>query len=94
MTEPRELAETTVEQLGGVSVGIGNIWDDDYELADGTAAHGPTVRFVLLDGEDETQRIVAGRGSVVRLGSARWEVLEVVEDQHGIDGTVTVRRVD
>ena len=95
MSEPQELTETTAAWLAGVRVGVGNIWEDDYELPDGASAHGPTVRFVLLEDDSERpQRIVAGPGSVVELGSARWEVLEVVEGESGSDGSVTVRRLE
>ncbi len=92
MSGVRELTETTVERLGGVRVGIGNVYDDEYELPDRTTAHGPCAHLVELRGQDPNPAHVVGRGSVFAVGDARFEVLEVVP-RGGGEGSLTVREL-
>jgi hypothetical protein len=89
MADELELTETTAETVDGVRVGVGNILVDDYELPDGTSRHGITARLHPETGG----RFVVGPGSVVALGDARWEVLDVVSGGADDLGTVTIRRV-
>jgi hypothetical protein len=93
MAEARSLRETTVERLGGVRVGIGNIYSEDYERADGSTAHGPAATLVPLLGQDPNPELVVGAGSVVTLGDSRFEVLEVTPGDGG-RGIVTVRELE
>ena len=93
MSEGQELTETTVERLGGVRVGIGNIFEDEYELPDGTTARGPSAHLVELRGQDPNPTHVAGPGSVLAIGDARFEVLEV-SPRGGGEGSLTVRELD
>jgi hypothetical protein len=93
MADERELEETTVERLGGVRVGIGNIHAGDYERGDGSAAHGPTATLIPLLGEQPNPQLVVGAGSVFTVGDARFEVVSVVPGEPA-HGTVTVRPLD
>jgi hypothetical protein len=81
-----ELTETTMERVGGVEVGVGNILVDDYERADGSTVHGLTARLHPEDGP----RLVVGPGSVVQLGGERFEVVDVVSGGEDGLGTVTL----
>lgn len=92
VTGDRELTETTVEYFGDLSVGIGSIFEADYELPDGTIRRGLTCRLVPED--DEVPRVV-GEGSEVELGGARWLVLSVVDSGEAPFeyGSVTVREM-
>jgi hypothetical protein len=85
-----ELEETTVERLGGVRVGIANIYEGDYERADGSADRGPTATLIPLLGQDPNPQLVVGAGSALTLGSERFEVVDVSPGD-GEHGTVTVR---
>ena len=65
--------EGTVALLSGHRVGIGNIWERAYALPDGTEERGLTS---LLSFPDDTS-LVAGRGTELDLGGARWHVIDV-----------------
>jgi hypothetical protein len=93
VTVDRELMETTVERLGGVRVGIGNIFEDEYELPDGSTARGPSAHLVELRGEDPNPAHVVGAGSVVAIGDARFEVLDVLPHGAG-SGSLKVRELE
>ncbi len=84
-----EIQETTVGTLGGVDVGVANMWERDYVDGAGTSRKGLTARLDY-DVAGETRRIVVGEGSVVELGGLRWEVVRLVKTP-GQNGTITLR---
>ncbi|CAN5328834.1 hypothetical protein BH11PSE11_BH11PSE11_26970 [soil metagenome] len=67
-----EIEETTVGDLQGVAVGVGNIWERDHVMADGRLKRGLTAQLFI----DDTAFIV-GKGSVFELKGECWEVVEV-----------------
>ena len=77
-------SEGTVALLSGVRVGIGNIWERPFELPDGEERVGITAMLHVEDGD----RVVAGPGSELLVGGARWRVLDV-RAGHG-RGSVTL----
>lgn len=83
---PVILKETTVGELGGVSVGCGNFYvDEAYALPDGSTRVGRTATIAPFDRE---ARIVVGEGSEVDVGGTRWRVTRV--EKSGRLGTVTL----
>ena len=87
-----EITETTVEYLGDVRVGAGSIYEQEYELPDGTRRSG--IAGWLIP-EDNEQGIVVGEGSHVTIGGKRWEVISVVEsgDEPFDYGSFTLREL-
>ncbi len=87
------IMETTVGQIGGVSVGVSNIFEDTYTLPDGTERDGLTARLSLFvagaseGGVDEEHRV--GEGNVVEIGGSRWEVV-AIEKPEGELGAITL----
>jgi hypothetical protein len=84
-----EIQETTVGTLSGVDVGVANMWERDYVDGAGVSRRGLTARLDY-DIAGETQRIVVGEGSVIRLGDGRWEVTRLAKPKSG-NGSVTLR---
>ncbi len=88
-----EIEETTVHWLSGVRVGVGNIWDRDYTLPDGSPRYGPTAEvFILL--YDQNPAIVVGVGSEIAVGGERWRVVRVEPAQGRELGSITLARGD
>ncbi len=77
MTDAVRAGEGLVAWLGGVRVGVANIWDRPYELGDGSAATGLSAQLMPDDGAD----VVVGEGSHVEFGGTQFRVVEVVK--HG-----------
>lgn len=67
-----------VAWLGGVRVGVANIWERSYKLEDGSARTGLTAQLMLDDGEDE----IVGEGSRIEIGRTRFRVIEVGKAEH------------
>ncbi|MCB9076073.1 MAG: hypothetical protein H6631_00610 [Anaerolineaceae bacterium] len=69
-----EIKETTVGNLNGERVGVGNIWEDSYTLADGTSRTGLTAQlFIMSDDKD----IIVGQDSVITVGETDWLVVAI-----------------
>jgi len=64
------LHNTTVGQVNGVRVGVGSIWDREYELPDKSHQYGLTAKLFPQTGEP----IVVGDGSIVSIGGQQWRV--------------------
>lgn len=64
------VTEGTVADLGGLRVGVANLWDRAYPLPDGSQRTGPTAQLMIDDGSD----LVVGNGSEVGFGATRWRV--------------------
>ncbi len=82
MTETIE--ETTVGDLDGNRVPMGNMTQRKYERGDGTTAEGWTCTLALEGGAK-----VVGVGSIVEVGGRKWEVT-AVEKTTGENGSVTL----
>lgn len=78
--------ETTVGDLDGVRVPMGNMTTGAYTLPDGTEKTGPICSLALPGGP-----VFVGVGSVVTVGGARWEVT-AVDKTPGELGSVTLTR--
>ena len=85
-----EIEETTVGDLGGHRVPMGNMTRGSYTLPDGTERTGPICSLVL---PGRSPGVFVGQGSVVTVGEHRWEVLKVDQPDEGL-GTVTLKRLD
>lgn len=73
MPEDVEILETTVGDVGGVSVAVGNVFEREYALPDGGRRSGLTAPLIFSDGRRE----LVGRGSRLEIGGREWEVAEV-----------------
>ncbi len=80
------IEETTVGDLNGVRVPMGNVIEDDYTLPDGTVARGLVCALALESGP-----LWVGAGSVVEVGGATWRVVSVKRPP-GERGEVTLER--
>lgn len=81
--------ETTVGDLDGVRVPMGNVTHGSYTLPDGREAEGP-ICSLALPGQTG---VFVGEGSVVEVEGTRWEVLSV-EAPKGELGSVTLKKLD
>ena len=68
------IQETTEGELGGVNVGVSNIWERDYTLPDGSSRSGLTATLSFGSGST-----VAGKGSRVKIGTGTFEVVEITK---------------
>jgi hypothetical protein len=64
-----------VAMLDGVSVGVANLWEREYRLADGGARTGPSVMLFLDDGRD----FPAGPGTGFAIDGNDWLVADLRE---------------
>lgn len=78
------IEETTVGDLDGTRVPMGNMSQRSYTRGDGTTAEGWTCTLALESGP-----LVVGVGSVVEVGGRKWEVT-AVEKTAGENGSVTL----
>jgi hypothetical protein len=85
-----EIEETTVGDLGGHRVPMGNMTRGTYTLPDGSERTGPICSLVL---PGRSPGVFVGQGSVVTVGEHRWEVVTVDQPAEGL-GNVTLKRLD
>ena len=85
-----EIEETTVGDLDGYRVPMGNVTTGTYTLPDGTERQGDVCSLVL---PDRSPGVFVGQGSVVTVGAHRWEVMAVDNPAQGL-GSVTLKRLD
>ncbi len=78
------IEETTVGDLGGNRVPMGNMSQRQYTRGDGTTSEGWTCTLAL-----ESGATVVGVGSVVEVGGHKWEVT-TIEKTTGSNGSVTL----
>jgi hypothetical protein len=84
------IMETTVGQIGGVSVGVSNIFEDTYTFPDGSEREGLTAGLTLFTAaEGVQQEYRVGEGNVVEIGGSRWEVV-AIEKPEGELGAITL----
>jgi hypothetical protein len=82
-----EIKETTVGYIDDLEVGVGNIWEREYSLPDGSTKTGLTAQLFM----DESWLFV-GKGSVVDIKGTKWEVIEV--EKQGKLGFVRLKPVN
>lgn len=83
------IEETTVGDLGGVSVPMGNMTTGSYTLPDGSTTSGTICSLAISEGPG----VFVGLGSEVQVGGATWRVV-AIEKTRGQPGSVTLQRVD
>ena len=83
------IEETTVGDLDGTRVPMGNVTNGSYTLPDGTEKIGPICSLALSGQIGE----FVGAGSVVTVDGTRWEVTEVVNPAEGL-GSVTLKMLE
>ena len=83
------IQETTVGDLDGIRVPMGNMTRLDYALPDGSTRHG-LVCSLALPGRIG---IFVGMDSEVDVEGTRWRVVGI-EKRPGQPGSVTLRRLD
>jgi hypothetical protein len=83
------IEETTVGDLDGTRVPMGNVTNGSYTLPDGTEKRGPICSLALPGQIGE----FVGAGSVVTVDGTRWEVTEVVNPAEGL-GSVTLKMLE
>jgi hypothetical protein len=83
------IEETTVGDLDGTRVPMGNVTDGHYTLPDGTEKAGPICSLVLGDGPGT----FVGAGSVIEVDGVKWTVL-AVDHPPGALGSVTLQKND
>lgn len=83
------IQETTVGTLGGVDVGVANMWEREYTDGAGRTRTGLTARLDV-DVDGTTQRLFVGEGSVVEIGGHKWEIVALVKPANG-NGQVSLR---
>jgi hypothetical protein len=81
------IVSNTQAHLDGVGVGAGNFWDGEYALPDGARRNGPSAGLWIGGGN----AVRVGPGSVVTVGSGRWEVVAIERTSDG-RGEVRLRR--
>jgi hypothetical protein len=86
-TVTETIEETTVGELGGVRVPMGNMTRGKYRLPDGSEQEG-LICSLALPGQTG---VFVGLGSVVQVGAAAWEVV-AIEKKDSALGSVTLRQ--
>lgn len=84
-----EIEETTVGDLGGYRVPMGNVTRGTYRMPDGSERTGDICSLVL---PGQSPGIFVGAGSVVTVGDTSWEVLQVDNPSSG-NGSVTLKQL-
>ncbi len=82
-----EIKETTVGYLNEAEVGVGNIWEREYSLPDGTVKTGLTAQLFIGEGW-----LFVGAGSVFDVEGQKWEVIAV--EKQGKLGLVKLKQVN
>lgn len=83
-----EIKETTVGDLNGEQVGVGNIWEDSYTLTDGTSRTGLTAQLFILSNDED---VIVGKGSVFTVGETDWLVVAVEKPDDNKLGKVILK---
>lgn len=81
--------ETTVGDLDGTRVPMGNVTHGTFTLPDGTEKKGDICSLVISEGPG----VFVGAGSVVEVDGVKWTVLKVDNPASGL-GSVTLQKSD
>lgn len=80
-----EIEETTVAELDGVRVGMGNaVLSGEYELPDGSRGTGAACGLFWEDGD-----VWVGKGSEFALAGTTWRVVGLTKER-GVLGSVVL----
>jgi hypothetical protein len=82
------IRQGTVADIGGTRVGVMWVFEHEYALPDGSKRRGLAAGLALTPPE---RNQTVGRGSIIELGSARYEVVKIDETKN--PETVTLRLV-
>lgn len=82
------IRQGTVATIGETRVGVMWVFEQEYALPDGTKRRGPAAGLALTPPE---RHQTVGRGSILEIGSVRYEVVKIDETKK--PETVTLRRV-
>jgi len=79
--EIRSIESSAQMHLVGVAVGVGNIWEEEYETADGTPRRGLTAGLFITveDDASESRKLRVHPGLEVNVPGYRLRVLSVRE---------------
>ena len=80
--------ETTVGDLDGVRVPMGNMTTGSYTLPDGTEKRGLICSLALPN----QAGVFVGKGSVIELEGARWEVIDIDKPERRL-GSVSLKKL-
>ncbi|MFT7622603.1 MAG: hypothetical protein ACI9WU_001776 [Myxococcota bacterium] len=93
MSERITIRETTVAEVSGIRVGLGNVWDEDYDNAAGETVRGVRGTLAVM-GEDPDndfdQRVAVG--DTIRIQGQTWAIVAAVEPESDL-GHVTLECV-
>ncbi|MCB9778680.1 MAG: hypothetical protein H6742_08975 [Alphaproteobacteria bacterium] len=81
--------ETTVGDLDGTRVPMGNMTTGTYTLPDGTEQRGTICSLAVTEGPG----VFVGLGSEVDVDGATWRVVAIEKPAGGL-GSVTLQRID
>jgi hypothetical protein len=84
------ITETTIAEVAGLRIGVGNVWDAEFVGPDGQPARGPTAMVSFSDaaGQDlHRERVHAG--SELLVGGRRYRIDAVHAPASGL-GSVTL----
>jgi hypothetical protein len=84
------ITETTITEVAGLRVGVGNVWEADFTGPDGQTTRGPTAMVSFADeaGQDlHRERVHAGSELVV--AGRRYRIEAVSAPANG-RGSVTL----
>ncbi len=84
-----DIDETTVGDLGGTRVPMGNMTTGAYTLPDGTKKHGLICSLVIGPGPG----VFVGLGSEVTVDGTRWRVVGIEKDGDAL-GSVQLQKLD
>ncbi len=81
--EIRSIESSAQMHLVGVAVGVGNIWEEEYQTADGTPRRGLTAGlFITVEGDaSESRKVRVHPGLEVDVPGYRLRVLSVQESR-------------
>lgn len=84
------ITETTITEVAGLRVGVGNVWEAEFVGPDGRPTRGPTAMVSFADdaGQDlHRERVHAGSELVV---AGRRYRIEAVNAPENARGSVTI----
>jgi len=81
--EIRSIESSAQMHLVGVAVGVGNIWEEEYQTADGTSRRGLTAGLSISveDDASESRKLRVHPGLEVNIPGYRLRVLSVQESR-------------
>lgn len=90
-----KIEATTVGDIGSWSVGVGNIWERDYDGPGNQTVHGLSVTVDLWhDTSGEERKHILGPDCEMDLGKdGRWKLVEIVRGEGKENGHIVLKRM-